>query len=268
MAITYKKPSKEFEKMIGVKTNKRDARASIGRDENVLEYYFLEVEKLIPYPGQVRQDFGSEEDFQGLVDSIKTYGIRRPLTIKKTDGDLFHIISGERRYKAAKESGLKKVPCIILKDNIDEEEISIVENLYSKDLNPIEFAKALGFLSDGIKKRTQEEISKIVGLSRPKVSAYLSFLNIDSEIVSYLKQHNLLTFRGLEAAKRFETLDAYLASKQKLKGKKPIKLLEVSFGGDKIEVNFKNLKKLSSEESRKVLDDLKKQIASIEREIF
>ena len=143
----------------------------------------LEVnpDKIEVNPMQPRSQF-SDFNMEELVESIKEYGIIQPLIVTRASGDSYELIAGERRLRAAKMVGLKKVPVIVRDANTQRKlEMSLVENLQREDLNPIEAALAYKKLADEF-NLTQEEVAKRVGKSRSAVSNCLRFLNLPEEI--------------------------------------------------------------------------------------
>ncbi len=148
----------------------------------------LEIEpgRIEVNPMQPRSQF-SDFNMEELVESIKEYGIIQPLIVTRSDGG-YELIAGERRLRAAKIVGLKKVPVIVRDANIQRKlEMSLVENLQRQDLNSIEAALAYKKLADEF-NLTQEEVAKRVGKSRSAVSNCLRFLNLPEEIQQALVQ--------------------------------------------------------------------------------
>ncbi|WMJ80083.1 ParB/RepB/Spo0J family partition protein [Clostridium sp. MB40-C1] len=133
---------------------------------------------------QPRKNFDEEKIMQ-LAESIKEHGIIQPLVLKK-EGNIYAIIAGERRWRAAKIAGLKELPCVILELSEKEVlEVSLIENIQREDLNPIEEALAYRKLIDEF-KLTQEELSKRIGKSRTAISNCMRLLNLDSRVQQYL----------------------------------------------------------------------------------
>ncbi|GHU30007.1 chromosome segregation DNA-binding protein [Bacilli bacterium] len=120
-----------------------------------------------------------------LVQSVKKYGILQPILLRKL-GDSYEIVAGERRYRSAKLAGLKTIPAIV-KDFDDREifNLSIVENVQRKDLNPIEEASAYRHLMDTY-GYSQQDISDIIGKSRSHIANLLRLLNLPESIQTYL----------------------------------------------------------------------------------
>ncbi len=144
----------------------------------------VEVTKVIPNPRQPRKVF-DDERLSELSDSIKEQGITSPILVRKR-GDVFEIIAGERRFRAAKKAGMDMVP-VIIKDYSDEQslEIAIVENLQREDLNPIEESYAYKALSVEF-KLTHEQIAKKVGKNRATVTNSIRLLELPEEIISMI----------------------------------------------------------------------------------
>jgi len=138
------------------------------------------VEKLDPNPDQPRVEIG---DLEELVASIKEKGVLEPLLVKPSlASGRWMIIAGERRWRAAREAGLREVPCIEL--DVDERavaEIALIENMQRKDLTPWEEADGLRALCDRF-GYTHEEAARRVGKSRSTVTEALSISTLPEEI--------------------------------------------------------------------------------------
>lgn len=144
----------------------------------------LRISQVFPNKEQPRTSF-EEEKLAELADSITRFGILQPLLVQKK-GNHYEIISGERRWRAAKYAGLKKVP-VIIKDYEDHEslEIALIENIQREDLNIIEEAKAYQRFIDEF-HYTQEEIANRVSKSRSAVANALRLLGLNAEIQKLL----------------------------------------------------------------------------------
>lgn len=127
------------------------------------------------------RDIFHEEEMQGLVESIKKYGILQPIIVKPIPHG-YMLIAGERRWRAAKQIGLKEIPAIIKNtDDLSNLEIALIENIQREDLNPIE--KARGFQKlIGKFGLTQEQVAKAVGKDRTSVTNYLRLLDLPQEV--------------------------------------------------------------------------------------
>lgn len=174
------------------------------------EYYKLPTGDLIPYHNQARKIFDPEE-IAGLAESIKLYGIRQPLTVIKSKDEhrKYEIISGERRYRAAVSIGLEKVPCIILQEEAQAEEIALVENTQRVDLHPIELMNAFVSLIDKGICKTQAEIASKIGVSRSVVAEVMRLQQIPKETQLKLLESNIRTQKELrDELKRIKKLEA------------------------------------------------------------
>ncbi len=135
-----------------------------------------DIDQLSPNLYQPRQDF-DQVKMDELKESIKAHGIIQPIIVREsTQG--YEIVAGERRLKAAKELGMKKVPVIIKQfNNLKTFEVALVENIQREDLNPIEQAFAFKRLVEEF-NLTHQELAAITGKSRAFVSNTLRLLNL------------------------------------------------------------------------------------------
>ena len=133
-----------------------------------------------PASSQPRLKF-DEDTLTELAESIKKYGVIQPIVVKKVE-DHYQIIAGERRWRAAKQAGLKDIP-VIIKDYDEQQiaEIALIENLQREDLNPIEEAKAYQSLIEKYQLK-QEEIAEKVFKSRSVITNALRLLKLDEEV--------------------------------------------------------------------------------------
>lgn len=154
----------------------------------------VDINYIAPNESQPRKNF-DEEKLHTLSQSIKEKGVIQPILVTK-DGEYYTIIAGERRWRAAKLAGLKKMPVIEKKlSDIEVMEISLIENLQREDLNPMEEAMAYKRLVDDF-SLTQEEIAKRVGKSRPAIANSLRLLNLDPKVANYLVEGTLSEGHG------------------------------------------------------------------------
>ena len=147
------------------------------KDEKFVD---VDVEDLKPNPLQPRQDF-DQGAIAELARSIKETGILQPLVVVP-EGNHYKIVVGERRWRAAQKIGLTKIPAIVRQLSEQEQiEVSLVENLQRKDLNPIEVAFAYQRLIQEL-KYTQEKVAKKVGKDRTSVTNFMRLLKLPPEI--------------------------------------------------------------------------------------
>ena len=149
--------------------------------EVVKEVDTIDINKIEPNGQQPRKNF-DEDSLNDLADSIKQHGMIEPLIVKKTENDFYNIIAGERRWRAARIAGLKKVP-VIVKDYTSQQimEVALIENLQREDLNPIEEAEAFQRLIDEYHLK-QDEVAEKVSKSRVAITNSLRLLKLDERV--------------------------------------------------------------------------------------
>src|SRR5579863_4914124 len=140
----------------------------------------IPVEKVRPNPDQPRKALG---DLRELSASIKEKGVLEPLLVRfMPREDTYYIISGERRYHASREAGLREVPCIEkIADDAETLELALIENMQRKDLTPFEEADGLYRLAEQF-AYTHEDIARKIAKARSSVSETLSLRNIPDVI--------------------------------------------------------------------------------------
>ncbi len=157
-------------------------------EEEVKQSDKISINKIKPNKNQPRRHF-DDSKLTELTESIKEHGIIQPIIVMKDkNGRDYIIVAGERRWRAAKQAGLKEVPVVYMDlDNRKLLEISLIENIQRQDLNPVEEAQAFKRLMDdhGLK---QEEISSRVGKSRVAITNTMRLLNLDERVLEYLKE--------------------------------------------------------------------------------
>ena len=152
----------------------------------------LPIEKVIAKPNQPRQDF-NKEDLEDLTRSIASRGIIQPIIVRvsKENNDLYQIVAGERRWRAAQKAQLHEVP-VVVRDFTDEEllEVAIIENVQRSNLNPVEEALAYKALIDNF-NYTQEQVATGLGKSRSHVANLLRLLNLPEKVLKYVRVGSL-----------------------------------------------------------------------------
>ncbi len=141
----------------------------------------LPINEIIPNRDQPRKTF-DEAALEELAQSIRQHGVLQPLLVRPIPSGGYQLVAGERRWRASRMAGLKKVP-VVIKELTDTEtmEIAIIENLQREDLNPIEEAEGLQALIDKC-GYTQEEVAASVGKSRPAIANSLRLLRLPQEV--------------------------------------------------------------------------------------
>lgn len=167
-------------------------RASAFTEDFKKEYYNISVNKLIPFRNQARRYF-DDESIKILSYTIKEHGIRQPLTIIPSEGNegLYEIVSGERRYRAAKLLGLSSVPCIIIHDQKKAEEIALIENIQRKNLHPIELMYAFDNLLSHKVCENKKALAEKIGVKQSYVTEILNLKNLPVEVQDTLIQNKI-----------------------------------------------------------------------------
>jgi ParB family chromosome partitioning protein len=141
-------------------------------------------------PFQPRTEFDAEELME-LARSIKIHGLIQPVTLRSLDGTKYQLISGERRFRASKMSGLREIPSYIRTANDQEMlEMALIENIQRSDLNAIEIAISYQRLIDEC-TLTHETLSERVGKNRSTVTNYIRLLKLPPEIQNSIKSSTI-----------------------------------------------------------------------------
>jgi len=161
------------------------------RQEKII---YVQTEQIRPSPFQPRENF-NEESLQDLTQSIKEKGVIQPILVRRR-GDVYELIAGERRLRAANILQLKEIPVIVKEvDDRDSLELALIENIQRQELNPIEEAHAYQHLIDKF-QLTQERISQVLGRSRASVTNTLRLLGLPHEIQEEMKNGRLSFAHG------------------------------------------------------------------------
>ena len=157
-----------------------DFEKGVPSDETSSGTSTLLIDEIVPNRLQPRQHF-DDEKFNELERSIREHGVLQPIVVQK-NAKGYELIVGERRWRASKKAGLKKIPSII-RDVTDAEslELALIENLNRQDLNPIEEAEAYGRLAKDF-GFTQEKISQQMGKSREAIANALRLLKLPRQV--------------------------------------------------------------------------------------
>lgn len=161
------------------------------KEVRVPEQVFLKLREIEPNRNQPRKNF-DEEALMELTESIKQYGIVQPLIVRK-NGKHYEIIAGERRWRAAKEAGLKEVP-VVIKEYTEQEmtEVSLIENIQRENLNPVEEAKGYKRLVEEFHLK-QEEVAGKVSKSRSAIANSMRLLKLDDVVLELLEAGQIST---------------------------------------------------------------------------
>lgn len=154
-----------------------------------LEQLELPLDRLAPGPYQPRQHI-DETELEALANSIRKQGVIQPILVKR-DKENYHIVAGERRWRAAKLAGLSTIP-VVVKALTDEQAtvMALIENIQREDLNPIEQARALDRLSREF-ALTHQQVADAVGKSRVSVTHLLRLLGLPERIKQFVERNQI-----------------------------------------------------------------------------
>ena len=179
MAIN-KKLGKGLSSLLG---NKENLKTNVKEDKGLL---LIPLEKIFRDEEQPRKEF-DQEKINELALSINKNGLIQPLILTKRDSDTFTLVAGERRWRAAQKAELKILPSLLLPDDLDKDEISLIENIQREDLKISEEAQAYQRLIDK-NNYTHEALSQIVGKSRSHITNLLRILSLDESFSNLLNK--------------------------------------------------------------------------------
>lgn len=149
--------------------------------EVVKEVDTIDINKIEPNSSQPRKNF-NEDKIHELAESIKQHGLIEPLIVQKGKKGFYTIIAGERRWRAAREAGIKEIP-VVVKEYSDQQvmEIALIENIQREDLNAIEEAEAYNRLIQDFNLK-QDEVAERVSKSRVAITNSLRLLKLDERV--------------------------------------------------------------------------------------
>lgn len=223
-----------------VAINKNEEQKEEKLQENFINIALIEANKEQP-----RKNFKKEE-MDELINSIKEYGIIQPILLKRI-GKKYEIVAGERRWRAAKALGLKKIPAIIKEyDDRLANEISLIENIQRENLNPIEEALAYKSLIDEY-DLTQDELAKKIAKNRTTVTNALRLLRL-SESIQKLIIEDKISQGHARALLAIED--------EELQNKLAMDIVKNELSVRELERLIKNLNKKPGKKREKVSDEL------------
>lgn len=150
----------------------------------------LPVDLIKPNPKQPRSRFDPEA-LAGLAASIESSGVVQPLLVRPLHDGSFELIAGERRWRAAQQAGLEKVPAIVRDpEQAERLQVALIENVVREDLNPVDEARACAALIEDL-GLSKEELSRRLGRSRPAVSNLIRLLELPDEALELLESGEL-----------------------------------------------------------------------------
>jgi len=163
---------------------------------------WLTPDEIMPNPRQPRRQFDPAE-LHGLADSIRENGILQPLTVRRTPGDCYELIAGERRLRAAQIAELERLPCLLTEVSDERSAIlALVENIQRQDLGFFEEAQAIARLMES-QNLSQEQLARILGKASSTLSNKLRLLKLPAFIRARIDECGL-TERHARALLRLE----------------------------------------------------------------
>jgi ParB family chromosome partitioning protein len=156
----------------------------------------IPVDRLRPNPQQPRHRF-DDEALAELAESIRQHGVLQPILVSEDQPGNYLLITGERRWRAAKLAGLTVVPAVIRErlEGTEQLELALVENLQRRDLTPLEEARAFDHLRTSL-GLSQQEIAGRVGMDRSTVANSLRLLKLPPEVQEMVEQGGLTAGHG------------------------------------------------------------------------
>ena len=178
--VINKKLGKGLSSLLG---NKDISKINNSENKGLL---LIPIEKIFRDENQPRKIFDKEK-IDELSQSIKKNGLIQPLIVIKKDLDNYLLVAGERRWRAAQSTDIKVLPALLLPDDLDKDEISLIENIQREDLKVSEEAKAYQRLIEK-NNYTHETLSNIVGKSRSHITNLLRILELDKFFLDLLNK--------------------------------------------------------------------------------
>ena len=150
----------------------------------------LPVDSIHPNPRQPRKRFDSDAQ-HGLAESVRAQGVVQPVLVRSRAAGGWELIAGERRWRAAREAGMKTVPAVIRDaDDRDTLLLGLVENIAREDLSPIEAARAFAVLLDEF-GLSLGDVAEKVGKSKPAVSNTVRLLELPDDVLAMIERRQL-----------------------------------------------------------------------------
>src|SRR6478735_4986347 len=177
----------------------------------------IPLNNILPNPKNPRRDF-DETALQELASSLKQFDLVQPITVSKLNDGKYQLISGERRFRAAKIAGLKDVPAYIRQAN-DQQllELALLENLQREDLNAIEIGLSYKRMMEEL-NHTQEQVAERMGKERSTVTNYIRLLKLPPDIQLAVRNGNL-SMGHARALINIDTIDKQLFVYSEIKNK-------------------------------------------------
>ena len=226
---------------------------SVDKREYIIE---LEPSKIIQNPTQPRKKFELEK-IKELANSIMEKGIIQPIIVREKEGK-YEIVAGERRYRAAIEAKMEKIPAIV--KNVDDEEsleLAIIENVQRENLNPIVEGEAYKLLLEKY-SYTQEELAKRLGKNRSTITNKIRVLKLPDDIKKMMAEGKISSGHAV-AVLAIENIEEQLKFAKMLE--------EGNISVREAEKISKEIKEKSNKKSKKIIDKKKIEIVEMENRL-
>ncbi len=226
---------------------------SVDKREYIIE---LEPSKIIQNPTQPRKKFELEK-IKELANSIMEKGIIQPIIVREKEGK-YEIVAGERRYRAAIEAKMEKIPAIV--KNVDDEEsleLAIIENVQRENLNPIEEGEAYKLLIEKY-SYTQEELAKRLGKNRSTITNKIRVLKLPDDIKKMMAEGKISSGHAV-AVLAIENIEEQLKFAKMLE--------EGNISVREAEKISKEIKEKNNKKSKKIIDKKKIEIVEMENRL-
>lgn len=195
--------------------DKLQRRISLLQEKFREEIIYLGIDQLVAFRYQAREVF-DDESLVSLSQTIKQHGVRQPLTVLARSDDKYEIVSGERRYRAAIIAGLTRLPCMVIQEPKQAEEIALIENVQRTDLSMLELGRALAGLIEREIFINHSEMADQLGIPRTKVVECINLTKLREDIQNLIHKYNISSrdvLREIVALKDPEKQISYISSR-------------------------------------------------------
>jgi ParB family chromosome partitioning protein len=256
--------------------DKPQRRISLLQEKFRDEITYLGIDQLIAFRHQARDSF-DEDSLISLSQTIKQHGIRQPLTVLSRPDDKYEIVSGERRYRAAIMAGLTRVPCMVVHDKNQAEEIALIENVQRTDLTMLELGRALAGLIEREIFVSHSEMADQLGLPRTKVVECINLTKLREDVQNMIHKNGIVsrdTLREIVALKDPDKQIQFINDKHNSTNKeyinksaktiKPsVSVIRVSLQGNGFNVQKRGLTRMTVEHKQELKEILSALISEL-----
>ncbi len=201
----------------------------------------ISLDQILPNRYQPRTTF-AEAELEELAQSVKEHGVLQPIVVRRKGDGMYELIAGERRFRAAKISGMTAIPALVRNSN-DEKAlaISLVENIQRQNLNPMEEAKAYSRLM-GEFGLTQDLVSRSVGKDRSSIANIVRLLSLPKDVQQFIES-GAISLGHAKVLAGLSTADAQLQLAQKIVSEQlSVRQIEQMISGQKKDRGIRSIK--------------------------